>query len=308
MHLSHILAHRTTTTVRSRLAPTPSGYLHVGNAFSFVLTWLLTRAQNGSLHLRIDDLDSDRTRPEYIRDIFETLEWLGLDYDSGPRSEEDFRQNWSQRRRLSEYNKALIRLREQNDLFACECSRSTALAFSENGIYTGLCRNKQIPLDKAQTAWRFRSDQDSKVHFLDLEQGEYSTNTALAMGDVVLRRKDGIPAYQIASLTDDILDGITFIVRGSDLLPSTAVQCVLAQRLQWSSFQNVQFLHHHLLSDAKGKKLSKSQGAESLKAWREAGRTPHKIYTLVAEYLGITSLREASIKTTAQELLAMVLG
>lgn len=279
--------------LHTRIAPTPSGYLHRGNAFSFVLTWLFARSDGGTLHLRIDDLDADRTRPEYIADVLETLAWLGLDYDTGPRSVQDFQANWSQRRRLDAYTQALEQLREQGDLFACTCSRRTEGAFSESGIYTGLCRNTQHSFSQNDVAWRFRSENASnEAEFTDIERGKIRINTSATMGDVVLRRKDGIPAYHIASLIDDELDGITFIVRGNDLLPSTAVQCALAERLYLCgfpihSFPKVHFLHHPLLLDAEQKKLSKSHGAAPLKVFREQGGTPHEIYRSVAEYLKI---------------------
>jgi glutamyl-tRNA synthetase len=292
------------TLLRSRLAPTPSGCLHEGNAFSFVLTWLLTRSEGGFLHLRIDDLDSDRSRPEYIDDIFETLEWLGLDYDSGPRSVEDFVQHWSQYRRIDAYNQALERLREQDCLFVCECSRSTPNAFLENGVYAGLCRRKNLPFSQQQAAWRFRSELSNEAVFTEMGQGKRSFNVAEMMGDVILRRKDGIPAYQIASLVDDVFDNITFIVRGNDLLPSTAVQCALAEKLGFTGFLNGTFLHHLLLRDESAQKLSKSKGARSLRAWREKGTPPHSIYRAVAEYCGIAEQNVKENISTAQELLA----
>jgi glutamyl-tRNA synthetase len=206
---------------------------------------------------------------------------------------EDFQANWSQRRRLEVYLQALERLREVGDVFACTCSRRTEGAFTEDGIYTGLCRNKHISFGQNDVAWRFHSGKCSnETIFTDIEHGIMRINTSAAMGDVVLRRKDGIPAYQIASLIDDELDGITFIVRGNDLLPSTAVQSVLAERLHLCGFpihgfQQAKFLHHPLLLDSEQKKLSKSHGAVSLKVFREQGGTPHEIYCSVAEYFGI---------------------
>jgi glutamyl/glutaminyl-tRNA synthetase len=277
------------TPIRSRLAPTPSGFLHRGNAFSFLLTWLLVRQSGGYLHLRIDDLDSERIRTAYIQDIFDTLEWLEIDYDTGPRSVEDFVQNWSQKRRLAIYHQALEKLREQGNLYICECSRSTLGAFAENGVYTGLCRNKNLNFDAPLTAWRFYSPSVTESYFFDYEQGEMRVNVAELTGDVVVRRKDGIPAYQIASLVDDELDETTLIVRGMDLLPSTAIQIALAQTLGWKRFPSATFLHHQLLMDANQQKLSKSHGSSSLREMREHGIKPSEVYQLVAMRIGITA-------------------
>jgi glutamyl/glutaminyl-tRNA synthetase len=115
--------------VRSRLAPTPSGYLHIGNAASFVLTWAITRKAHGSLHLRIDDIDADRKRPEYVRDVFDVLAWLGLDYDTGPRSVDEFERDWSQHHTMRQHAYAsaieyLSGLDDESALFACTCTRS----------------------------------------------------------------------------------------------------------------------------------------------------------------------------------------
>jgi glutamyl/glutaminyl-tRNA synthetase len=286
------------TPIRSRLAPTPSGFLHRGNAFSFLLTWLLVRSQGGQLHLRIDDLDANRIRTEYIQDVFDTLEWLEMDYDTGPRSVEDFGQNWSQKRRSVEYHQALERLREQDYLFACVCSRSTEGAFTADGVYAGMCRNKEHSFDAPNTAWRVRSAHLTESRFVDTERGEIYADVAEMLGDVVVRRKDGIPAYQIASLVDDERDGMTLIVRGMDLLSSTAMQSALAQALGMTSFPNAIFLHHVLLLDDKAQKLSKSHDSSSLKEMRNQGAKPSDVYQLVAAHIGINARAQ-----TLQELL-----
>jgi glutamyl/glutaminyl-tRNA synthetase len=247
------------------------------------------RQSGGHLHLRIDDLDSDRIRVAYIQDVFDTLEWLEIDYDTGPRSVEDFVQNWSQKRRLAIYYQVLEKLREQGDIYVCECSRSTLGAFAESGVYTGLCRNKNLSFDAPLTAWRFYSPSSTESCFFDNEQGEMCVNVAELSGDVVVRRKDGIPAYHIASLVDDELDETTLIVRGMDLLPSTAIQIALAQTLSWKHFPSATFVHHQLLMGANQHKLSKSHGSSSLKEMREQGVKPSEVYRLVATSVGITT-------------------
>ena len=294
--------HRITKT---RLAPTPSGFLHAGNAFSFVLTWLLARQTGGSLLLRIDDLDSDRVRPAYIADVFETLHWLGLDWDDGPRNPEEFAERFSQTHRLGLYHDLLRRLRTETDLvYACDCSRAKILKNAPNGLYPGTCRHRNLPLDAPGVAWRIRVPENAHITPNDIRRKDETCNVAALMGDFVVRRKDGVPAYQVASLADDLHFGINCIVRGADLLPSTAAQVWLAQLLGADAFANAAFHHHPLLTDETGSKLSKSAGAASLKAVREAGQSPAGIFRRVARYLGLPA---ESIET-AQDLLRTATG
>ncbi len=293
--------------LRSRLAPTPSGYLHLGNAFSFVLTWLLVRKQHGHLHLRIDDLDGERAKPEYYDDIFTTLEWLGLDYDSGARSRQDCLANWSQKHRLSAYNEALMRLAEQGDVFACDCSRSLLAQTSPNGLYPGTCRSKNLPLASIDAAWRVRTDKNTSVRFQDALAGSITTDIATNLGDFIVRRRDGIPAYHIASLLDDTDDQMTLIVRGADLCASTAAQIFLAERLNLTAFTRTTFLHHPLLLETPERKLSKSHHSLSLKAMRENGTTAEEIIGRIASMLGIVLLSpnlQALLEAFSPEALA----
>ncbi|MCS6807835.1 MAG: glutamate--tRNA ligase family protein [Bacteroidota bacterium] len=273
--------------IRSRLAPTPSGLLHIGNVLSFLLTWLIVRKLGGSLHLRIDDLDTDRAKPAYYDDIFATLEWLHLDVDSGPRSFAECRQYWSQRHRQVQYNSLLRTLALNGDVFACECSRSQLLRQEPTNIYPGNCRAKNIPLDTPHTAWRIRLTETDVISFRDGRLGQVCVK-ASTIGDSIVRRRDGIPSYHIASLADDVQENITLIVRGEDLLHSTAVQMILAQRLRLDQFCRVQFVHHPLVCDSTGNKLSKSHNALSIKVMREQGTTVEDIYQRCAEWLGIS--------------------
>jgi glutamyl/glutaminyl-tRNA synthetase len=251
-----------------RFAPTPSGFLHIGNALNFVLNYLSARSTPGArILLRIDDLDADRKRPAYLEDIFESLNWLGLDYDDGPRSPEDFETNWSQWRRMDLYHQVLNDLRARDLLFGCRKSRKELAAFGDQ--YPPAFRNQGIDVDEPDCSWRIKSD------------------AGLAMSDFVVRRRDGIPAYQVASLADDLHFGITHVVRGEDLRPSTEAQRYLAKCLDYQSFSAVCFLHHPLIKDGSGIKLSKSAGAASLKAMREMGEGPGAVFRLVAEMLGI---------------------
>ena len=297
-------------TFRTRFAPTPSGYLHLGNAFSLTLAWLLARKRGGEILLRIDDLDAERAKPEYVEDIFTTLAWLGFDWDAGARSAADFYAGYSQRRRLNEYAATLELLRRNARVFVCDCSRarlagiSSALALPDGSVmrpYPGVCREKNLPFDLPDRAWRLRVDAPASVRWREFshektERAETSDD-ASRYGDPIVRRRDGKPAYHIASLTDDKLDGVTMIVRGADLRPSTATQIVLAERLGWTEFaERVEFLHHPLALAPDGGKLSKSAGALSLKALREKGLPPEMVFAFVAANVGLPTDDGASLQ------------
>lgn len=249
--------------LRSRLAPTPSGYLHAGNALNFLLTETLVRRAGGHLHLRMDDLDSARVRPAYLENIFATLHWLGIRWDSGPRDVADFQAHFSQHLRLDRYAALLTALAARPDLvYACTCSRAqVAAAAGPNGRYVGTCRDRRLPFDTPGATWRVRVPAGATVAMTDGFRGSLTLNVAALVGDFVVRKKDGLPAYQTASLADDVADGMTLIVRGADLLASTAAQLWLARQAggAWAAFSTVQFYHHPLLLGPNGQKLSKSQ-------------------------------------------------
>jgi glutamyl/glutaminyl-tRNA synthetase len=277
--------------LRTRIAPTPSGYLHLGNAFSFLLTALIARKASGSILLRIDDIDSERTKPEYVSDIFESLEWLGIEWQEGPTGPDDFEQNWSQHKRLDIYAALLAQLREQHQLFACECSRKKMESISGNA-YPGFCETAGIPLDSLDTSWRIKVPNDRVVSFHDERIGQVHFPLGSETGSFIVRKKDKLPSYQLVSLADDTHFRVNFIVRGEDLLPSTAMQLFLAEQLKLEGFTNSQFLHHQLQRDESGQKLSKSAGSVSLQYMRKRGIDVSEIYTLFAEqFLSISSDR-----------------
>ncbi|WP_201983980.1 glutamate--tRNA ligase family protein [Hymenobacter rubidus] len=236
--------------VVSRLAPTPSGHLHLGNAVNFVLTWLLTRRAGGVLHLRIDDLDRARLRPAYLDNIFRVIDWLGIDYDHGPTSPNDFLRHYSQLLHLSDYNRVLRRLALQPGLVQASTRSRT------NGTEAA------VPLETPGAAWRAHVPAGTEINFPDAWQGETAVPLGRLMPDFVVRKKDGVAAYQVASIVDDLRLGSTLIVRGLDLQPSTAAQLWLAGQLSETAAFNaerIRFCHHPLLTDAAGQKLSKSQ-------------------------------------------------
>lgn len=267
------------STPRFRLAPTPSGLLHSGNAASFLLTWLLSRHANGNLLLRIDDLDRDRFRMEYLEDIFRTIDWLGIDYDQGPSGPDDFIGSWSQTLRMASHENLLSSLLKSERIFGCECSRSKL-----SGGSTCACFQKGTIPDKSNS-WRFYTQQGKNVVFNDLLKGEVVCNIHLEMGNFIVRKRDQSASYQIASLSDDIHFGITHIVRGEDLVPSTAAQLLLDRELNSIKFSSVKFLHHPLLKGESGLKLSKSAGGNALKK-RDSAQLP-VITECVRSWLGI---------------------
>lgn len=253
-------------SVRSRLAPTPSGFLHAGNAVNFVITAALTRGLGGDLRLRIDDLDTERVRPEYIEDIFATLAWLGIVPDCGPKNAAEA-DEFSQERRISRYDEMIRMLVATGRVYGCTCSRGEIQQRTGGLSYDGYCREANNPLNPGTL--RFRLDSGT--------------------GDPVIRRRDGLPAYHIASLADDIDYGINLIVRGEDLRSSTEIQLAIAQALGVVAlgFSNARFFHHPLLKRDDGEKFSKSQADSPLGEWRELAK-PSVIIQAAETLLGET--------------------
>ena len=284
--------------VVSRLAPTPSGFLHLGNAVNFTLTWLLTRRVGGTLYLRIDDLDRARFRPAYLDNIFRTLDWLGLDYDHGPTGPDDFKRHFSQQHRLAEYDAVLQAAQAAYPglFYACRCSRAELARSAANGLYPGTCRPQQLPLATPETAWRTHVPPETMVAFSDLAQGPQTIALAREMGDFVVRKKDGTAAYQVASVVDDGRLGVNLVVRGLDLLPSTAAQLWLAEYLPGqSAFQQTHFLHHDLLTDETGQKLSKSTQTGQQRGILAEASSPQVVYRAVVRLLGLPAAAGESL-------------
>ena len=271
----------------SRLAPTPSGYLHLGNAFSFILTWLLVRRLEGKLQLRIDDLDSARLKRDCLEDIFLQLEWLGLEYDSGPQGPEEHLKHYSQSLKIEDYRETLSSLRQLRSLYACQCSRKQYLAISEDGLYPKTCRDKKLDLDQPEITWRFKSESEALSDTLFFEGSSEEDSSSKPLGDAVLLRRNGVPSYQIASLVDDMKNRSTLIVRGIDLYPSSLFQQTVAEKLGWATFSEICFVHHSLLKDSTGKKYAKSEGAYSLKDLKQENSDPGFVYRGVACWLGL---------------------
>ncbi|MGZ3778861.1 MAG: glutamate--tRNA ligase family protein [Mucilaginibacter sp.] len=271
---------------KTRIAPTPSGFLHLGNVLSFAITAAIAEKTNAKILLRIDDLDHERVRKEYVRDIFDTLNFLEIPWHEGPRNFQEYESEYSQVHRLDLYNSALEELKSSGQVFACTCSRAQIRAISPDEIYPGTCRDKGISLDAKDVSWRLRTDRTKEILINTLDQGIIKTKLPAAMQDFVVRKKDGYPAYQLASVIDDLHFGVDLIVRGEDLYDSTLAQAYLASVLQAQTFKKITFHHHPLLTTLSGKKLSKSAGDTSICHLREQGKKPSDVYTEIALILG----------------------
>ncbi|MGN6491276.1 MAG: glutamate--tRNA ligase family protein [Agriterribacter sp.] len=275
---------------KTRIAPTPSGYLHLGNVLSFVVTAGLAKKYNASILLRIDDLDRERVRKEYVEDIFNTLTFLNIPWHEGPRNAEEFERKFSQLHRLPLYNNALGHLQENNLVFACGCSRSQLLSAGQNG-YPGICMNKQLPLEALGYNWRLMTRNESDIIIEDLQAGNQRFVLPADMQYFIIRKRNGYPAYQLASVTDDMHYGVDLVVRGEDLWNSTLAQLHLAEMLAANSFSKAVF-HHHLLLTQNDSKLSKSAGDTSVQSLRKAGKTAGDVFTMIATALGCTQTIE----------------
>jgi glutamyl-tRNA synthetase len=242
----------------TRIAPTPSGFLHPGNAVNFVLTAWLAAQHSGRLLLRIDDMDAARVRTAYLEDVFRVLDWLGIVCDEGPADVAQFRREYSLTHRTELYRDELQRLRQRGLIYACRCSRRE-LAGHPGDVYPGTCRSLGLPLVCHESAARLAVPRPCLV----VVPGTGPVDVAEVIGDAVLWRRDDLPAYQLASVVEDRDLGVNAIVRGLDLLPSTSLQLHLAPLLGADALAAADIRHHALVRAPDGTKLSKSAGRQS---------------------------------------------
>ncbi len=272
--------------MKGRLAPSPTGAQHVGNARSYLLAWLSARAANARLLLRLEDIDSPRIKPGAAERAMEDLRWLGLDWDEGP---------IVQTTRLGRYEAALEQLQRQERVYPCTCSRSdvAGAASAPHGesagpggtaepAYPGTCASRQAA-DAAQLtdrplAWRIRSA-PSDWSFHDRYMGMVKLDLRALGGDFVVWKSSGTPAYQLAVVVDDAELGITEVVRGDDLVPSTARQLLLYHLLGHAP---PSFTHVPLVVGPDGRRLAKRHGDTRLASLRQAGVQPEDLLGLLA--------------------------
>ena len=275
---------------KTRFAPTPSGFLHLGNIYSFAVTAALAEKTGAKILLRIDDFDREKTNKLYVQDIFDTLNFLGIPWHEGPRNMKEYEQEYSQVHRMGIYTNAVKQLTESGGLFACTCSRADILKHNPDSIYTGTCSDKNLPLDTENASWRILTSNTKQLEVKTVQGGIVNATLPAAMNDFIVRKKDGFPAYQLISILDDITFGIDLVVRGEDLWPSTVAQHYLASFIGDHIFTNTAFYHHPLLTDIEGHKLSKSEGATSVYHLRQQGKKPADIYELIARILHIDAI------------------
>ncbi|MFL5385765.1 MAG: tRNA glutamyl-Q(34) synthetase GluQRS [Longimicrobiaceae bacterium] len=291
------------STVRGRFAPSPTGALHVGNARTALLAWLHARAAGGALVMRVEDLDVGRVRPGVMETQLDELRWLGLDWDEGP-DVGGPHAPYLQSARTERYDQALRTLAARGLLFECSCSRkdiaaaaSAPHAGEEGPRYPGICRahavDPSVPSlmahGRSRVALRFRVE-PGEACFDDLLMGRCCFDPAEETGDFVVRRKDGAAAYQLAVVVDDAAMEITHVVRGGDLLASTARQLLLYRAL---GLPAPRFLHVPLMLGADGERLAKRHGAVSLGELRARGVPAERVAGWLAATCGLAEAGES---------------
>jgi glutamyl-tRNA synthetase len=285
---------------KTRVAPTPSGFLHLGNVLSFAITAYLAKKTGAKILLRIDDLDQARVNDAYVTDIFETLHFLNIPWQEGPMNLKEFKDLYSQTHRLDMYNNALAQLSEGGLVYACACTRSE---LNKPGFECP-CKNKNIPLQSKEVAWRLFTQDDTPIDLMDISGNYQNCVLPADMNNFIVRKKDGFPAYQLTSVVDDLFYGVDLIVRGEDLLASTLAQQVLAKMMGKSAFSEIAFYHHPLLKSADGEKLSKSAGATSVQYLSQQGFKSEDIYQSIASMAGIKT-KVANYEQLAEQLIAL---
>jgi glutamyl-tRNA synthetase len=272
---------------RGRIAPSPTGYLHLGHARTFWKAQERAREQRGFLILRNEDLDFARCKPEFVSAMIEDLRWFGFEWQEGPDCGGPHAP-YTQSQRINLYREAFEKLRQAGFVYPCICSRKDVLQSlsaphvgDEEPVYPGTCRSQsdkwRVTGDKKESSslqkisWRFRVPDGEVISFVD---GNLDPQTFVAgkdFGDFVVWRHDDIPSYQLAVVVDDAAMRISEVVRGADLLVSTARQILLYRAL---GLEPPRFFHCELMTDEKGVRLAKRHDALSLRTLRERGEKP----------------------------------
>lgn len=291
---------------RTRFAPAPTGYLHLGHVVNAIYVWGVARANDGRVVLRVEDHDRSRCRPEYERALLDDLDWLGFVPDEGPTAE--FRAGTTSRRQSDNewrYAAAITALELRGLVYVCRCSRADVARLvsdqpNEEMRYPGTCRDAALPPD-ASLQRRVRLDGPGE-RFFDLLMGPQEQLPSAQCGDLLVRDRLGQWTYQFAVTVDDLEQDIDVAIRGEDLLPSTGRQRALARLL--GRRRPLHFLHHPLVRKPDGEKLSKSAGDTGVRELRDAGRT-------AAEVLGEAAYRAGLLarpRPLAQDDIAGLFG
>lgn len=275
----------------TRLAPSPTGALHMGNARTFLINWLLARQNGWRIILRIEDIDSPRIKPGSDRQAIADLHWLGIDWDEGP---------IHQTTRLSRYRAAIERLIDAGQAYPCVCSRKEVeLAASAPhpsqeaiSIYPGTCRDRFTSIDQARRitgkspAIRFRVPEERCVTFRDEFCGEVTFDVARQLGDFVIAKADSTPAYQLAVVVDDAEMNVTQVIRGDDLLDSTPRQLLLYEAMGLTE-KIPSYAHVPLIIGPDGRRLAKRHGDTRLAFHRERGVCATQMLRMLSKWCGI---------------------
>lgn len=259
-----------------RLAPTPSGFIHLGNLFHFWLTRDWAQRLGKPLLLRIDDLDEERCQPYYVDFLFESLAFFDIRWNSGPKNAFDLAQHWSQKHRLELYGQYVQVLKKRKHVFYCSCSRKQIHEAGQISGCVAHCRAEQSLKDPLRSALRLQTENREMV-LLNWEGHRESLPADASVREFVVQRREGVPAYQLASLADDLHFGVTHIIRGVDLMPSTWAQLQLAEMLQATAFQHIRFLHHPLLMEG-DQKLSKSNQSPAIQLTSDSRKEYEEAY------------------------------
>jgi glutamyl-tRNA synthetase len=278
-----------TNSYRGRLAPSPTGYLHLGHARTFLVAAQRTREKNGTLVLRNEDLDPQRCRREFVDAMIEDLHWLGISWQEGPDRGGPYGP-YSQSERRSSYLAAWRRLRDGGWIYPCTCSRKELVLIAnapndadDEPLYPGLCRSRSDANQFSEPKgvnWRFRVPDGEQVGFRDLHLGPQAFTAGRDFGDFVIWRRDDVPAYQLAVVVDDAEMRISDVVRGADLLKSTARQMLIARALE---FPRPDYYHCDLVRDETGQRMAKRHDSASIRRLREEGRSREAVLRKIEE-------------------------
>jgi len=281
------------STPVGRLAPSPTGAQHIGNARTYLLAWLSMRSRGGRLILRLEDIDSPRVKAGAGAQALDDLRWLGLDWDEGP-DQGGPAGPYVQTQRLPRYQDALDQLRATEQIYPCTCSRqdvevaaSAPHASHEGPIYPRTCAQRSVAdaegLADRPFAWRFRST-SRPVDFDDGVAGRQCCHVAAELGDFVVAKADGSPSYQLAVVVDDQAMGVTEVLRGDDLIPSAFRQLELYRSFDWLP---PRFIHVPLVVGQDGRRLAKRHGDTRLALLRERSVPPERLIGLLAWSCGL---------------------
>jgi glutamyl/glutaminyl-tRNA synthetase len=261
----------------TRFAPTPNGYLHLGNFYNLIWITLFARNRGAGVGLRIDDYDQARYRSHFVDSIFATLERAGFAWTVGPTSTEEFKREFSSRHRVDSYRAAELELKKSDQVYWCTCTRKLEAG---NKIYSGRCRSASHTEDSVS-----EDGLAAQLRFC-VSGDELKSN----IGDVIVVPRDGELSYHVASIVDDTHFGFDLLVRGQDLLPSSLAQVQLAKHMGCSEFATrTEFVHHALIRGTQGEKLSKSQQASPvLELLETPGGLQNILQNFARSELGIT--------------------